>query len=246
MKLKGHTAFITGAGQGIGQACAEVFAAGGADLVLADRNPGTLQRVAGRIRDLGKQVTPMAVDLTDFENLKKELDRICVDVTVDILVNNAGFDVPGTTAKIEREAFESVLGIHLSVPLFLIQFFLPSMRARKWGRIINVSSIYGLIGGKGEVAYSTAKAGLLGLTKSVAKEAGRDNVTVNAVLPGLTRTPTIENFMAEKFRKMIIHETPLGRIAEPEEIAQVIAFLASDDASYITGAAIPVSGGWGI
>jgi 3-oxoacyl-[acyl-carrier protein] reductase len=246
MKLKGHTALITGAGQGIGQACAEVFAARGADLVLVDRNPGSLQRVVGRIGDLGKKVTPVAVDLTDLENLKNELDRICRDVTVDILVNNAGFDMPGTTAKIEREAFESVLGIHLTVPLFLIQFFLPSMRARKWGRIINVSSIYGLIGGKGEVAYSTAKAGLLGLTKSVAKEAGGDNVTVNAVLPGLTRTPTIENFMAEKFKQMIIHETPLGRIADPEEIARVIAFLASDEASYITGAALPVSGGWGV
>ena len=86
-------------------------------------------------------------------------------------------------AKINREAFEAVLGIHLTVPLFLIQFFLPSMRARKWGRIVNVSSIYGLIGGKGEVAYSTAKAGIIGLTKSVAKEAGSDGVTVNAVLP---------------------------------------------------------------
>jgi meso-butanediol dehydrogenase / (S,S)-butanediol dehydrogenase / diacetyl reductase len=109
-----------------------------------------------------------------------------------------------------------------------------------------VSSIYGLIGGKGEVAYSTAKAGLIGLTKSIAREAGADGVTVNAVLPGLTRTPTIENVMAEKFKQMIIRDTPLGRIAEPEEIARVIAFLASDGASYITGASIPVSGGWGV
>jgi NAD(P)-dependent dehydrogenase (short-subunit alcohol dehydrogenase family) len=120
------------------------------------------------------------------------------------------------------------------------------MRSRKWGRIVNVSSIYGLIGGKGEVAYSVAKAGVIGLTKSVAREAAADGVTVNVVLPGLTRTPTIEKFMAQKFKDAIIRETPLGRMAEAEEVARVIAFLASDDASYITATAIPVSGGWGI
>jgi NAD(P)-dependent dehydrogenase (short-subunit alcohol dehydrogenase family) len=120
------------------------------------------------------------------------------------------------------------------------------MRKKKWGRIINVSSIYGLIGAKGELAYSTAKAGLIGLTKSVAREAGGDGVTVNAVVPGLTRTPTIENFMAEKFKQVIINDTPLNRMAEPEEVARVIAFLASDDASFVTAAVVPVSGGWGI
>ena len=139
-----------------------------------------------------------------------------------------------------------VLNIHVVVPFNLIQLLLPDMRKAGWGRIINVSSIYGLIGAKGEVAYSTAKAGVIGLTKSVAKEAGSDGVTVNAVLAGLTRTPTIETFMAEKYRQSIIDHTPLGRIGEAEEIASVIAFLASDEASYITGTPIPVSGGWGI
>jgi 3-oxoacyl-[acyl-carrier protein] reductase len=237
---------VTGAGQGIGRACSEVFAEQGAALVLIDKNPETLKEVVEACRKRGSRVHPLALDLTDLEPLRKELERVASSFEVDILVNNAGFDRPGTTAKIDREAFESVLAIHLTIPLFLIQFFLPSMRARKWGRIINVSSIYGLVGGKGEVAYSTAKAGILGLTKSVAKEAGRDNVTVNAVVPGLTRTPTIETFMSEKFKQMIINDTPLSRIAEPEEVAKVIAFLASNDASYITGAAIPVSGGWGI
>ena len=120
------------------------------------------------------------------------------------------------------------------------------MRKAGWGRIINVSSIYGLIGAKAEVAYSTAKAGVIGLTKSVAKEAGSDGVTVNTVLPGMTRTPTIEKFMADKYKQLIINNTPLGRMGEAEEIASVIAFLASDEASFITGSPIPVSGGWGI
>ena len=139
-----------------------------------------------------------------------------------------------------------MLSIHLVVPFTLIQLLLPDMRKAGWGRIINVSSIYALIGAKAEVAYSTAKAGVIGLTKSVAKEAGSDGVTVNTVLPGLTRTPTIETFMADKFKQSILDNTPLGRMGESEEIASVIAFLASDEASYITGTPIPVSGGWGV
>lgn len=246
MSLIGHKALITGAGQGIGQACAEVFASQGADLVLLDKNSGTLKEVSDKLTKTGSSIIARTLDLTDLELLRSELENVLSMGVIDILVNNAGFDRPGTTAKISREGFEAVLGIHLTVPLFLIQLLLPSMRSAKWGRIVNVSSIYGLIGGKGEVAYSTAKAGVIGLTKSVAKEAARDGVTVNAVLPGLTRTPTIENFMAERYKEIFISETPVGRMAEPEEVAKVIAFLASDDASYITGVALPVTGGWGI
>jgi NAD(P)-dependent dehydrogenase (short-subunit alcohol dehydrogenase family) len=246
MNLRGRTALITGAGQGIGRACAEVFASRGADLVLLDKNSATLHEVSERAGKSGRRIVPVAVDLTDTDALRPALEKHCSGLAIDILVNNAGFDRPGTTARIDKSGFEAVLGIHLTVPLLLIQFVLPSMRSRKWGRVINVSSIYGLTGGKGEVAYSTAKAGLIGFTKSIAREASADGVTVNVVLPGLIRTPTIENFMAQKFKDAIIRETPLGRIAEPEEVAKVIAFLASDDASYITAAAIPVSGGWGI
>ena len=246
MSLQGHTAVITGAGQGIGRACAEVFAEQGAELLLLDKNAVTLAEVVKVIEQKGCKVTGLVVELTELENLQRKLEPVCRGLAVDILVNNAGFDRPGTSAKTDQAGFDAVVAIHLSVPLFLMKFFLPAMRAGKWGRIINVSSIYGLIGAKGEVAYSTAKSGLIGLTKSIAKEAAGDGVTVNAVLPGLTRTPTIENFMAQKFKDAIIAETPLGRMAEAEEIAKVITFLASEDASYITAAAIPVSGGWGI
>jgi NAD(P)-dependent dehydrogenase (short-subunit alcohol dehydrogenase family) len=246
MNLKGRTALITGAGQGIGRACAEVFASRGADLVLLDKNPDTLPAVCKEMGKAGRKVVPVLVDLTDTPALRRELETHCSTLTIDILVNNAGFDRPGTTSKIDKTRFEEELGIHLTAPLLLIQFVLPSMRARKWGRIINVSSIYGLIGGKGEVAYSTAKAGVIGLTKSVAREAAGDGVTVNVVLPGLIRTPTIETVMAQRFKDAIIKETPLGRMAEPEEVAKVIAFLACDDASFVTAAAIPISGGWGI
>lgn len=246
MSLRGHKALITGAGQGIGRACAEVFASRGADLVLLDKNAETLTDVADRVGGTGINVTARALDLTDLDRLESEVAGIQKAGVIDILVNNAGFDRPGTTAKIDRQGFEAVLGIHLTVPLFLIRSLLPSMRSAGWGRIVNVSSIYGVIGGKGEVAYSTAKAGVMGLTKSVAKECGEDGVTVNAVLPGLTRTPTIETFMADKYKEIIIAETPLGRLGEAEEVAKVIAFLASDEASFVTGVALPVSGGWGV
>lgn len=246
MELKHHTALITGAGQGIGRACAEVFASKGADLVLLDKNPATLSEVAETLAQTGRQVTAHNLDLTDTGRLREVVEKSMAQGRIDILVNNAGFDRPGTATKIAPDAFLEVIGIHLVAPLTLIQLLLPGMRSAGWGRIINVSSIYGLIGGKGEVAYSAAKAGVIGLTKSVAREAGAAGVTVNTVLPGLTRTPTIEKFMADKYKQPIIDQTPLGRMGEAQEVAQVIAFLASDEASFVTASAIPVSGGWGI
>ena len=246
MELSGHLALITGAGQGIGRACAEVFALKGADLILFDKNPAALTEVAGQTARTGRQVFTRTLDLTDIDALNKAVKEVKSKGRIDILVNNAGFDRPGTVAKISTSDFLEVLSIHVVVPFTLIQLLLPDMRKAGWGRIINVSSIYALIGAKAEVAYSTAKAGVIGLTKSVAKEAGSDGVTVNTVLPGMTRTPTIEKFMADKYKQLIINNTPLGRMGEAEEIASVIAFLSSDEASFITGTPIPVSGGWGI
>jgi NAD(P)-dependent dehydrogenase (short-subunit alcohol dehydrogenase family) len=239
MDLSGHLALITGAGQGIGGACAEVFALKGADLILLDKNPEMLAATADKIAPLGRQVVTRALDLTDVEALQQTIKEVKRKGRIDILVNNAGFDRPGTIPKISTNDFKDVLGIHLVVPFVLIQLLLPDMRRAGWGRIINVSSIYALIGAKAEVAYSTAKAGVIGLTKAV-------GVTVNTVLPGLTRTPTIETFMADKYKQPIIDNTTLGRMGEAKEIASVIAFLASDEASYITATPIPVSGGWGI
>lgn len=245
MDLRGHTALITGAGQGIGEACAEAFSRRGADLVLLDKNRKTLLSVADRIANSGGKVIARIIDLTHTISLEKLMDELKAEMTIDILINNAGFDRPGITAKTTKNDFNAVLGIHLGVPFLLIKWLLPDMRACKWGRIINISSIYGLMGAKGECAYATAKAGVLGLTKTIAREGGPDGVTVNAIVPGLIRTPPIIR-MADKYKDPIIAETLLGRLGEPHEIANVATFLASDDASFITGAAIPVSGGWGI
>lgn len=245
MNLKGRTALITGAGQGIGQACAEVFAERGAELVLMDKNAKTLPKVADHITQKGGTVKSFIIDLTHHRKLHKIIDDIKAHMRIDILVNNAGFDRPGTTMKIGKEQFNAVLGIHVGVPFLLIKSFLQEMRDAKWGRIINISSIYGVQGAKGEAAYSTAKAAVIGLTKTAAREAGKDGVTVNAIVPGLIRTPPMIR-LPEKYKAPIVEQTLLGRMGEPEEVARVAAFLASDDSSFITGSTITVSGGWGI
>jgi 3-oxoacyl-[acyl-carrier protein] reductase len=245
MSLSGHTALITGAGQGIGEACAEVFAERGAHLVLLDKNRKTLPKVADRIAARGGKVRALIIDLTRHRLLEKLMEEIMAEATIDILVNNAGFDRPGVTAKIDGSDFNAVMDIHVAVPFLLSKWLLPDMRSRQWGRIINISSVYGIQGAKGEAAYCTAKAAVIGLTKTVAREAGQDGVTVNAIVPGLIRTPPMIR-LPDKYKEPIIAQTLLGRMGEPEEVARVAAFLASDDASFITGTTITVSGGWGI
>jgi 3-oxoacyl-[acyl-carrier protein] reductase len=245
MHLSGHTALITGAGQGIGEACAEVFAERGASLILLDKNKKTLPHVADRIASKGGKVVAHIIDLTRTASLQKLIAELKLERTIDILVNNAGFDRPGITAKIDKKDLNAVMGIHIDVPFLLTKWLLPQMRAGRWGRIINISSVYGVSGAKGEAAYCTAKAGIIGLTKTTAREAGTDGVTANAIVPGLIRTPPMIK-LPDKYKQPILDQTLLGRMGEPDEVARVIAFLASDDSSYITGTTITVSGGWGI
>lgn len=243
--LTGRTALITGAGQGIGKACAHVFGERGAKLILMDKNRKTLPEVEAELKAKGYEVQAHIIDLTYSKRLINLMTEIRNVSHANILVNNAGFDRPGVTRKIDMGDFNAVIGIHLGVPFLLIKLLLPGMREGRWGRIINISSIYGTSGAKGEAAYCVAKAGVIGLTKTVAREAGIDGVTVNAIVPGLIRTPPMEK-LPEKYKQPIIEQTLLGRMGEPEEVARVAAFLASDDASYVTGTTITVSGGWGI
>jgi 3-oxoacyl-[acyl-carrier protein] reductase len=243
MRLKGKKAIVTGAGQGIGRSIALKMAQEGADVVIAERSPDTGAQTAGEIKTLGKKAIFVAVDVADQRAVLTMVSQV-LDAwkRIDILVNNAGFDRGATLLKVKEEDWDAVLSVHLKGTLNCIQAVAPHMIENRYGKIVNISSIYGKSGGIAAISYSAAKAGVLGLTKSVARELGRYQINVNAVVPGLTLTPTIAK-MPEKYKKLILDHTPLGRIGQPDEVANVVVFLASDEASFMTGAAVDVSGG---
>ena len=243
MRLNGKKAIVTGAGQGIGRSIALKMAQEGADVVIAEWNPETGSETKKKVEALGRKALFMKVDVAN----RIEVQSMVAEILkawgkIDILVNNAGFDRGATLLKVKEEDWDAVLGVHLKGAMNCIQAVAPHMTENQYGKVINISSIYGKSGGIAAISYSTAKAGIIGLTKSVARELGRSQINVNVVLPGLILTPTIAK-MAEKYREMIIERTPLGRIGQPEEVANVVAFLASDEASFVTGATIEVSGG---
>jgi NAD(P)-dependent dehydrogenase (short-subunit alcohol dehydrogenase family) len=246
-RFTGKVALVTGAGQGIGRATALRLAREGAAVGILDRNPETTSETVSIIKEIGARALGLIADVSDADAVTEQVQTLREEFgSVDVLVNNAGFDRPGAFLKIDPEDFKAVWGVHMLGAINCCHSCGPLMIGQGDGRIVNVSSIYAKVGSKGESAYCSAKAGLIGLTKSLAREWGSKGVRVNAVLPGLTETPTIRDVMSPKFKEMMIAETPLGRIADPAEIASAIAFLASDDASFITGATLEVAGGWNL
>jgi len=244
VRLKEKKAIVTGAGQGIGRSIALKMAHEGADVVIAEKNPDSGNQIKKEVEALGRRALFIAVDVADQRQVKGRMEEVLRRWgKIDILVNNAGFDRGATLLKVREEDWDAILGVHLKGTLNCIQAVAPHMIENSYGKIINISSILGKSGAISGISYSSAKAGIIGLTKSVARELGRYQINVNVVLPGLILTPTIAK-MAEKYQNMIIEATPLRRIGQPEEVANVVAFLASDEASFMTGAAVEVSGGW--
>ena len=244
MRLLDKKAIVTGAGQGIGRAIALEMAREGADVAVAEMNSESRGQACIAVEALGRKAVSVQVDVADPKQVHAMVEQVLKEWgRLDVLVNNAGFDRGATLLKVNEDDWDAVLGVHLKGTFNCIQAVAPHMIGKGYGKIVNLSSVWGKSGAIAEIAYSSAKAGIIGLTKSVARELARHQINVNVVLPGLILTPTIAK-MAEKYQKMIIEQTPLRRMGQPEEVAHVVVFLASDEASYMTGAAVEVTGGW--
>jgi 3-oxoacyl-[acyl-carrier protein] reductase len=241
--LDGKSAVVTGGAQGIGFAIAELLTAEGANVVLGDLNGDAAAEAAGR---LGGKSVGVACNVTD-ETGMEALVQQCVETfgAIDVMVNNAGITRDATMRKMTLEDFRAVLDVHLVGAWLGTRFASYVMREQGTGSIINISSLSGKVGNPGQTNYSAAKAGIIGLTKAAAKEMGHLGVRVNAIQPGLIRTPMTEA-MPEKAWDSKLAEIPMGRAGEPEEVAKVALFLASDLASYLTGTVIEVTGGRGM
>src|SRR3989304_5625366 len=224
MRLKDKKAIVTGAGQGIGRSISLKLAQEGANVVIAEVNADTGAQTAKEVEALGGRALFISVDVANQKQVQGMVDQVLrAWKRIDILVNNAGFDRPGGLLKVKEEDWDAVLGVHLKGTLNCIQAVAPHMIEIGYGKIVNISSVWGKSGAVSEICYSSAKAGIIGLTKSVARELGRYQINVNVVLPGFILTPTVSK-MAEKYRDIIIENTPLKRAGQPEEVANVVVF----------------------
>jgi 3-oxoacyl-[acyl-carrier protein] reductase len=242
-RFEGRVALVTGASRGIGQAIARRLAGEGAAVVAAARTPGALEKLVGEIAADGGKAFALPLDLTVPSSIeagvKQALER---HGQIDILVNNAGVTEDGLLLRMSVEAWNRVMATNLTGPFLLTQAVIRSMVRRRYGRIVNVTSVVGLMGNAGQANYAASKAGLIGLTKSVARELASRNVTCNAVAPGFISTAMTDK-LADGARQSLAGQIPLERLGTPEDVAAAVAFLASEDASYVTGHVLNVSGG---
>jgi NAD(P)-dependent dehydrogenase (short-subunit alcohol dehydrogenase family) len=242
--LEGKTALVTGGSRGIGKAIAVALASRGADVGLTCFTGCKFaEDVRSEIRGLGRRAEYFAHDVGDPAEIAKLASEVG-DVlgTVDILVNNAGIARDRSFKKMTQEMWDTVIAVDLTGVFAVTKQFIDGMADRGWGRVINISSIVGEIGNFGQANYAAAKAGVIGLTKTLAREYARKGVTVNAIAPGFIRTRMLQD-VPEKALEAVINMTPVGRLGEPAEVAAGVSFLASPAASYITGHVLDINGG---
>jgi 3-oxoacyl-[acyl-carrier protein] reductase len=241
--LSGKTALVTGAARGLGRCIAQTLAAAGAKVACIDVNAETLADTVAAIRAAGGVAEPIACDVTQSERVGEAVDQVVkLWGALNILVNNAGITRDNVIVRMKDEQWDAVININLrGTFLFTRAAARPMMKARG-GRIINIASVSGLMGNPGQVNYSASKAGVIGLTRTVSRELASRNVTVNAVAPGFIATD-MTAALGEEIIEQIKKEVPLGRMGEPQDVADAVLFLASDAASFITGHILTVDGG---
>ena len=242
-KLSKKIAVVTGASLVIGKAMAETYAQAGAHVICVSRNEDALNGVANLIRSNGGSASVAACNVSDLENFQKLIKDTADNYgSVDILVNNAGITRDTLIMRMSEDDWDTVIDINLKGAFNGIKAVTRTMMKQKSGRIINISSVVGLTGNAGQVNYAASKAGLIGLTKSAAKEIGSRGITVNCIAPGYIATDMTDQ-LDDQAKDLLISQIPLGRIGSPDDIAATALFLASDEAGYITGQTFTVDGG---
>ena len=243
--LLGKTVFISGGSRGIGRACALTLAAAGADVAVGSSPSGAsdAENVCAEIGEMGRRARAYGCDI----GVRREVEAMCERVNddfdgIDVLVNNAGINRDRAFRRMDRDAWDAVINTNLNSVFEITRRLIEPMAARGWGRVINVSSIVGRIGNFGQANYAAAKAGLIGLTKTLAREYASKGVTVNAIAPGFIRTRMLEG-IPEKAMKSVLDSTPVGRLGEPMEIAASVLYLASPAAGFVTGHVLDINGG---
>ncbi len=243
MKFEGRVALVTGASQGIGLACATALAREGATVAVAARNQQKLDELVATITASGGKAAAFVMDVADEEQVKSAVKAAIGQFgKIDILVNNAGITRDTLVMRMKRADWDAVLNTNLTSAYLCIQQVIGSMLKQRWGRIINVSSVFGQMGQAGQANYAASKAGLIGLTMAMAREVASRNITCNAVAPGFIET-SMTAVLSEEFKESAVKNIPLGRVGLPEEVASAVSFLASDEAAYITGHVLNVNGG---
>jgi len=241
--LEGRTALVTGASQGIGRACALALASAGARVALAARNEAKLAEVAAEIAASGGTAQVFAIDIASEDSIKAGAKAAISHFgSIEILVNNAGITRDGLMLRMKRADWDAVLSTNLTGTFLLTQALLSPMLKARWGRIINITSVVGETGQAGQANYAASKAGLIGLTKSLARELASRGITSNAVAPGFIET-AMTAVLDEKQREAMLTQIPLARAGTDQDVANAVRFLASDEAAYITGHVLDVNGG---
>jgi len=248
-RFEGKTVVVTGGGGGIGGATCRRFAREGAKVAIYDLNPEAAEKVAAHIRDEGGQAMAFRCDITDRASVDAAVEGTFRKLgPIDVLVNNAGWDVFKPFAKTEPAQWDKLIAINLTGALHMHHAVLPGMAARKAGRIVNIASDAARVGSSGEAVYAACKGGLVALSKTLAREHARHNITVNVVCPGPTDTALFADYKEgagnpEKLVEAFTRSIPLGRIGQPDDLPGAILFFASDDAAFVTGQVLSVSGG---